>query len=68
MTTAVRHLVLGSAVEDLAEGLIATACPVTDGPVPYDRTRHTYLTAATTCTDCLAVHAAWHTVFVASLG
>lgn len=67
MTVNVRHLVLGGATEDDAAGLIRIACPAINGPVVYDRNQHTYLTRFATCTDCLAVHAAWHTVFIASL-
>lgn len=68
MTTEPRHLVLGGTVENLAEGLITTACTQSGDPVPYDHILHTYLTAMTTCPDCLAVHSAWRAVFIASLG
>lgn len=64
----IRHLVSGESVDHLTAGLITTFCPEDADPVPYDRSRHTYLTALATCPDCLVVHAAWHAAFVASLG
>jgi hypothetical protein len=64
----IRHLVLGGTVEEAAAGLVAIACAQPAVAVPYDRAQHTYLTKLTTCTDCLAVHAAWLIAFVADLG
>lgn len=64
----VRHLVLSASVDGPPGGLVTTFCTEDQfKPVPYDRSRHTYLTALATCPDCLVVHAAWHTAFVASL-
>lgn len=60
--TTVRHLVLGG-----EHDLITTFCQNDSIPVPYDRQQHTILTALANCTDCLAVHVAWHTVNVADL-
>ncbi len=62
-----RHLVLGSEAGGIAAGLVRIGCAQPATPVLYDRRQHTYLTALTTCPDCLAVHAAWHVAFVASL-
>lgn len=65
----VRHLVLDASRDHSAASLITTFCTEDQfKPVPYDRSRHTYLTALATCPDCLVGHAAWHTAFVASLG
>lgn len=62
-----RHLVLGDVTDgEAAAGLVSIACAQPAAAVPYDRAQHTYLTKLTTCTDCLAVHAAWQPVFAAS--
>jgi hypothetical protein len=58
----VRHLVLEL---DCAQGAAMIACAADS--VPFDQQHHTLLTAVTTCPDCLAVHSAWHVVFVADL-
>lgn len=64
-----RHLVLDSkADKDGDDALVMVACSESSDLLPYDRAKHTYLTALTDCADCRAVHAAWHEVFVASLG
>lgn len=65
---AIRHLVLDSKADTDGVTLVMVACSKSSDLVPYDRTRHTYLTALTGCADCRAVHAAWHVAFVASLG
>jgi hypothetical protein len=62
-----RHLVLDSTGGTPEPGLVALACACAAEPTPYDVNQHTYLTALTTCPQCLVVHAAWHVVFVASL-
>lgn len=61
-----RHLVLDSRVTDDNRHEVKPGCAVT-GFVRYDRSQHTYLTKLSTCDACLAAHAAWHAVFVASL-